>query len=80
MPMGLAGDMHNPTHKHGKCGPTVTKLVFIRYPAYSKGHVVYREYHNGGMIEIDSHNINFLEDDFLAIREIKKYAKLYELQ
>jgi len=34
---GSAGYVHNPTHKHGKLGPSATKMVFIRYPERSKG-------------------------------------------
>jgi len=35
---GSAGYVRNPTHKHGKLGPRGTKMVFIRYPAQSKGY------------------------------------------
>ena len=77
--MGLAGYVHNPTHKHGKLGPRATKMVFIRYPTHSKGYVIYGEDPNGGM-RIESRNVNFLEDEFLSIGEIKKNLELYELQ
>ena len=39
--------------------PTHSRMVFIRYPAYSKRYVMYGKHVNGGM-EIDSHNVNFL--------------------
>jgi len=32
------------------------------------------------MIEIESHNVDFLEDEFQSIGEIKKDLKPYELQ
>jgi len=55
-------------------------MVFIRYPAYSKGYMMYREHPNGGMTEIESRNVDFLEDEFPSIGEIKKDLKLYKLQ
>ena len=76
---GSAGYMHNPTHKHGKLGPRATKMVFVRYAAHSKGYLMYAEHPNGGMTEIESRNVDFLEDEFLSIGEIKKELELYEL-
>jgi len=61
-PCGSAGYVHNPTHKHGKLGPRATKVVFIQYPKYSKGYVMYGEHPNGGMTKVDSRNVGFLED------------------
>jgi len=72
--------MHNPTHKHGKLSPVATKIVFIRYHAHSKGYVMYGEHLNNGMTEIESSNVDFLEDEFPSIGEIKKNLELYELQ
>ena len=72
--------VHNSTHKHRKLGFRTTKMVFIRYPKHSKGNVMYEKYPNSGMTEIDSHNVDFLEDELPSIREIKKNLKLYELQ
>jgi len=40
---------------------------------------MYGEHPNGGMIEIESCNVDFLEDEFPSIGEIKKDFKLYEL-
>jgi len=42
-PWGSTGYVHNPTHKHRKLGPRATKMVFIRYPAHSKGYVMYED-------------------------------------
>jgi len=71
--------VHNPTHKYGKFGPRVTKMVFIRYPVHSKGYMMYEEHPNGDIIEIDFCNIDFLEDKFSSIDEIKNDLELYEL-
>jgi len=70
-PWGSAGYVHNLTHEHGKLDPRAMKLVFIRYPKHSKRYVMCGEHPNGGMTEVDSHNVNFLEDKFLSIGEIK---------
>jgi len=40
---------------------------------------MYGEHHNGGMIEVDSHNVDFLEGEFLSIGQIKMDLALYEL-
>jgi len=71
--------VHNPTHKHGKLNLRAAKMVFIRYPAHSKGSVVHGEHPNGDMTKIESHNVDFLEDEFPNIGEIRKNLELYEL-
>ena len=40
---------------------------------------MYGEQTNSGMIEIESHDVNFIEDDFPSISEAKKNLQLYEL-
>ena len=47
-------------------------MVLMRYPAHSKGYVMYGKHPNGGMTETESRNVNFLEDEFPSIGEIKK--------
>ena len=79
-PWGSAGYVHNPTHRYGKLGPRATKMVFIRYPEHSKGYVMYGEHPSGGMKEIDSRNVDFLEDEFPTIGEVKQDLQLYEVQ
>ena len=54
--------------------------MFFRYPAHSKRYVVYKECPNYGITQIDSCNVDYLEDDFHITGEIKKYIELYELQ
>jgi len=79
-PWGSVGYVHNPTHKHGKLGPKATKMVFRRYSEHSKGYVMYGEHPDGDMKEVDSRNIDFLEDEFPSIGEVKNDSQLYELQ
>jgi len=79
-PWGLADYVHNPTLKYEKLGPSATKTVFIKCPAHSKGYVMYGEHPNGGMTKIKSRNVDFLENEFPSIGEIKKDLELYELQ
>ena len=54
-------------------------MVFIWYLEHTKGYVTYGEHPNGGMIEIDSRNVDFLEKEFPSIDEIKTDLVLYEL-
>jgi len=72
--------MHNPTHKYERLGHRATKMVFMRYFAHFKGHVMCGKHPNGGMKKIDSRNVDFLEDEFPSIGEIKKNIELYGLQ
>jgi len=71
-PWGSAGYVHNPTHEHGKLGPRATKMLFIRYPEHSKGYVLFGEHPNGVMTKIDSRNVDFLEDEFPSIGDMKQ--------
>ena len=41
---------------------------------------MYTKHPNGGMMEIDFHNVDFLKNEFPSISEIKKDLKLHELQ
>ena len=59
-PWGSTGYVHNPTRELGKLGPRAMKMLFIRYPEYSKGYVTFGEHPNGGMIEVDSYSVDFL--------------------
>jgi len=73
MPMGSAGYVHSLALKHGKLCPRATKLVFTSYPAHWKWYVMYREHYNGGITEMNSHNIDILEDEFPSIwRNLKQ--------
>jgi len=79
-PWGSAGYVHSTSHKYGKLGPRASKKVFIRYPASSKGYVMYGEHPSGGLTEIESRDVEFLEDEFPRIGEVDKDSQLYELQ
>ena len=41
---------------------------------------MYGEHPNGGMTEIDSRNVDFLEDEFPTIGEVMEDIELFELQ
>jgi hypothetical protein len=79
-PWGFVGFVHNTTHKYGKLGPRARKHIFIRYSDSSKGYVMYGEYPNGGMIEIESCDIDFIETDFPSIGDANRDLDLYELE
>ena len=64
--------VHNPNHKYGKFDLRATKMAFVRYSAHFKGYVMYKEHPNSGMIDIDSHNFDFLDNEFLSIGAIKE--------
>ena len=56
---------------HGKLGPRATKMVFIRYPEHTKRYVMYGGPLNGGRTEVDSCNVDFLEDEFQVLVKSK---------
>ncbi|KAL0378716.1 UNVERIFIED_CONTAM: hypothetical protein Sradi_3177100 [Sesamum radiatum] len=78
-PWGSAGFVHSTSHKYGKLGPRASKLIFIRYYEHSKGYVMYGEHPNKGMTKIESRDVDFLEEDFSSISEVKGSLELYEL-
>uniref|UniRef100_A0A2N9GH76 Integrase catalytic domain-containing protein n=1 Tax=Fagus sylvatica TaxID=28930 RepID=A0A2N9GH76_FAGSY len=79
-PWGSAGFVHSTTHKYGKLGPRARKHIFIRYSDSSKGYVMYGEHPNGGMTEIESRDIDFIETDFPSIGDANRDLDLYELE
>ncbi|KAL0407607.1 UNVERIFIED_CONTAM: Retrovirus-related Pol polyprotein from transposon TNT 1-94 [Sesamum radiatum] len=79
-PWGSAGFVHSTSHKYGKLGPRASKLIFIRYCEHSKGYVMYGEHPDKGMTEIESRDVDFLEEDFPSISEVKGNLELYELR
>ncbi|KAL0404450.1 UNVERIFIED_CONTAM: hypothetical protein Sradi_2085800 [Sesamum radiatum] len=79
-PMGSAGFVHSTSHKYRKLGPRASKLIFIRYCEHSKGYVMYGEHPDKGMTEIESRDVDFLEEDFPSISEVKENLELYELR
>ena len=79
-PWGSAGYVHNTSHKFGKLGPRARKHIFIRYSESSKGYVMYGEHPDGGMTEIESRDVEFLEKDFPSTSNTKEDLELYELK
>ena len=71
-PRGCVGFVHSTSHKYGKLGPRASKKILIRYSESSKGYVMYGEHSDGGMTEIESRDVNFIEDDFPSISEAKQ--------
>ena len=54
--------------------------MILRYPKHYKGYIMFGEHPNGSMTEIDSRNVEFLDDEFPSINKIKKDLAFYELQ
>ncbi|KAL0373355.1 UNVERIFIED_CONTAM: Copia protein [Sesamum radiatum] len=79
-PWGSARFVHSTSHKYGKLGPRASKLIFIRYCEYSKGYVMYGEHLDKGVTEIESRDVDFLEEDFPSISQVKGNLELYELR
>lgn len=48
------------------------KRIFIRYPEYSKRYVFISENTDGGISELESCDIHFIENDFLTKGELQK--------
>lgn len=69
--MGFAGYIRHSYHKYGKLGPRANKYMFIRYCEHSKGYVMYGEHHDWGLAEIESCDVDFIDDDFPSVGEIK---------
>ena len=79
-PWGSVGYVHNANHKYGKLGPRARKHTFIRYPQGSKGYVIFGEHLDGGKTEVNSHDIDFIENDFPSIDDVNESLYLYELE
>ncbi|KAK4428468.1 hypothetical protein Salat_1146400 [Sesamum alatum] len=79
-PMRVGRFVRRTSHKYGKLGPRASKLIFIRYFEHSKGHVMYDEHPDRGMTGIESRDIEFLEEDFPSISEVKGDLEQYKLR
>ena len=79
-PWGRAAYVHNVSHEYGKLGPKGKKCVFIRYPESSKGYIFLGEDINGSVIEIESRDVVFLEEDFLGRGKIDRDTHFYEME
>ena len=78
-PWGCAGYVHNATHKHGKLDPRANKCVFIKYSNESKGYVMLGEHPDGGVTEIVSRDVEFMENDFPSRGDVGQSLELYEM-
>ena len=66
--------IHTPSHKYGKLSPKERKCAFIRYNGLFKGYVFIGEHEDEIVIELESQDVTFLEDDFLLrVRLIRIY-------
>ena len=70
-PWGSAAYVHT-SHKDGKLWPRGKKCIFIRYSEHSKGYVFIGENDDGSITEIESWDIDFLEEDFPNRGEVGK--------
>jgi hypothetical protein len=78
-PWGCAGYVHNANQKHGKLGPRANKCVFIRYSDESKGYVMFGEHPDGGVTNIVSCDVEFMENDFPSRGDVGQILELYEM-
>ena len=79
-PWGSARYVHNANHKYGKLGPRARNHTFIRYHKGSKGYVMFGEHLDGGKTEVDSLDVDFIENDFPSISDVNESLDLYELE
>ena len=71
-PLGCATYVHNNHHQYGKLDPRGNKCIFIRYSKLSKGFVFVGEEADGRVIEFESRDVVFLEEDYPTRGEIEK--------
>ena len=77
---GCATYVHNISHEYGKLGPRGKKCIFIRYSEYSKGYVFLGEDINESVMEIESQDVIFLEEDFPGRGEIDRDLHFYKME
>ena len=79
-PWGSARYVDNASHKYGKLGPRGRKHTFITYLEGSKGYVMFGEHLDGGKTEVDSRNVDFIENDFPRKGNVNESLDLYDLE
>jgi hypothetical protein len=77
-PWGSVSFVHDTSHKYGKVGPRGKKSIFIRYSEHSKGYVLIGEQTDGRVTEIESRDVDFIEDDFPTKGEVDRNLELYK--
>ena len=78
-PWGSTGFVHNLSYKDGKLGPRGKKCIFIRYSEHSKGYVLIGEQSDGSVTEIESRDVDFIEDEFPSRGEVDRSLELHEI-
>ena len=71
-PWGCAGYVHDLSSKFGKLGARGKKCIFIRYPEHFKGYILIGENSNGSITELESRDVNFLENELPNRGELDK--------
>lgn len=75
--LGVVHDVHSIFHKYEKSEYRAKKCVLIKYLECSKGLMMFTK---GVTLELESRDMDFLENEFLIISEMKKDLKFYELE
>lgn len=78
-PWGSATYTHNLSHKNGKLGPRRKKSIFKRYLERLKSYVFISENTDGSILEIESHNVTFLENIFSSKGKLQKDFQLFKI-
>ena len=61
-------------------GPRGKKSIFVRYPEVSKGYVFIGEQENNTVIEFESRDVVFIENEFSKLGDVGQDFTLYETQ
>lgn len=75
-PWGSAGYVRIPSQQLGKLDSRGRKGIFIRYPEHSKGYVMICEQPDGVMTEIESRDVEFIENEFPSRHPLAKEGNL----
>jgi hypothetical protein len=78
-PWGSASFVHDTSRKYGKLGLREKKCIFIRYSEHSKGYVLIGEQPNRSVTEVESRDVDFIENEFPSRSEVDKDLTLYEM-
>ena len=79
-PWGCTAYVHDSSHKYGKLGPKGKKSIFIRYSEHSKGHVFIGENESGSIIEFESRDATFYENEFPKKGDVNQDLNLFEMK
>ena len=61
-------------------GPRGKKSIFIRYSEHSKGHVFIGENESGNVIEFESRDATFLENEFPRRGDVNQDLSLFKME